>query len=102
MEPSDLDLEGRILALPRTRPSTLPPVVSAAGDSEQFTAQADVVFALHSLDLDIPLSGVSERMPNVFFNTISRSRSRSTSARNCRLTLLDLFNRPVRLGLRYP
>lgn len=86
MEPGDLDLEDLVLALSLARTRCLPPVVSAAGDSEQFTEQADGMFALHRFDPGIPLSGVSERMPNDFFNTISRSRSRSTSARNRRLS----------------
>jgi len=77
----DLRGEGRVLALPGSRQLLALTVVAAGRDAQQIAQQADRVLASHRFDLGIPLSGVSERMPNDFFRMFSRSRIRITSAR---------------------
>src|SRR5947209_6030004 len=69
-----------ILSFARRHRCTRPAVVSAARHAQYLTQKHNGMFALHLLDLGIPLSGVSERMPNDFFRTISRSLIRITSA----------------------
>lgn len=77
----DLLAQLRVLALSLGRPGLLPAVVTAARDRQDLAQQRHRVIALHRSDLGIPLPGVSERMPNDFFRTISRSWSRTTSPR---------------------
>ena len=59
-----------------------PAVVPAAGDLQQLAQPLHRMLALHDLDLGKPLPGVSERMPNDFFSTFSRSCIRPSSVRS--------------------
>jgi hypothetical protein len=77
----DLRRDGRVLALPLARSAPSPTVITAGRHAQQCAQQSDWVFALHRFNLGIPLSGVSERMPNDFFSTLSLSRIRMSSAR---------------------
>ncbi len=81
VEGGDLRRERRVCVRSGARSRLLPPVIAAGRDVQQATQQTDRMVALHRFDLGIPLSGGSERMPNDFFRTISRSRSRTISVR---------------------
>src|ERR1043166_2231274 len=86
VEPDDLVDQFSILLRSGARLRRQPPVVPGPAHAKHLAKEPNVMFALHRLDPGIPLSGVSERMPTDFFSTISRSRIRTNSARNRRIS----------------
>ena len=71
-----------VLVLSRRGRTFLPAIVATARDLQRLAEHFDRVFAPHGFDLGIPLPGVSERMPNDFFRTFSRSCIRTSSERS--------------------